>query len=130
MQTGNDLGERMYNAFSDTFSIKYKKAVIIGSDCIDLTASIIKLAYQHLEDNDVVVGPATDGGYYLLGMKTLHQSLFENILWSTAGVLTQTLAMCKRQHLTYYLLPTLTDTDVEVDLSNEQKKMLSTNHNR
>ncbi len=123
LQKGNDLGERMYNAFVSTFLNKYKKAIIIGSDCIDLSAAVIEDAYLLLDDRDVVIGPAKDGGYYLLGMKKLHQCLFNNISWSTSQVLEQTLATCKSQHLNYTLLPTLSDIDTENDLNFEQKKL-------
>lgn len=123
LQKGNDLGERMQNAFGHTFLNKYKKVIIIGSDCIDLNESVIEDAYRLLEDNDIVIGPAKDGGYYLLGMKSPHSCLFKNISWSTSQVLIQTLSICESQHLSYSLLPTLTDIDVEDDLSFEQKKM-------
>lgn len=69
LQKGNGLGVRMYNAFVSTFSNKCKKAIIIGSNCIDLNAAVIEGAYLLLDDSDVVIGPAKDGGYYLLGMK-------------------------------------------------------------
>ena len=122
-QKGNDLGERMYNAFENTFLNKYQKVIIIGSDCFDLSASVIEDAYEFLNYSDIVIGPAKDGGYYLLGMKNLHQCLFRNISWSTSEVLKQTLSICKSQHLKYSLLPTLTDIDTENDLSIEQKKL-------
>ncbi len=123
IQLGNDLGEKMNNAFYQTL-LKFKKAVIIGSDCFDLSASVINEAFQLLENNDVVIGPAKDGGYYLLGMKELHQTLFKNISWSTPEVLEQTITICKKQELSYCLLPTLSDIDVEDDLNSEQKKYL------
>lgn len=123
LQKGNDLGERMCNAFENTFLNKYQKVIIIGSDCIDLSASVIEDAYKLLNKSDVVIGPAKDGGYYLLGMKELYQCLFKNVSWSTSLVLKQTLSICKSQHLNYSLLPTLTDIDVENDLSFEQKKL-------
>ena len=123
LQKGSDLGERMYHAFEYTFLNKYQKVIIIGSDCIDLSASVIEDAYMLLDNTDVVIGPAKDGGYYLLGMKSLHQCLFKNVSWSTSQVLKQTLSICRSQHLNYSLLPTLTDIDVENDLSYEQKKL-------
>ena len=123
LQKGNDLGERMYTAFEDTFLNKYQKVIIIGSDCLDLSASVIEDAYKFLNESDVVIGPAKDGGYYLLGMKNPHSCLFKNIAWSTSQVLKQTVSICRSQHLNYSLLPTLTDIDVENDLSFEQKKI-------
>ena len=123
LQKGNNLGERMYTAFEDIFLNKYQKVIIIGSDCLDLSASVIEDAYKFLNESDVVIGPAKDGGYYLLGMKNLHPCLFKNIAWSTSQVLKQTVSICRSQHLNYSLLPTLTDIDVENDLSFEQKKI-------
>ena len=127
LQKGNDLGERMYTAFEDTFLNKYQKVIIIGSDCLDLSASVIEDAYKFLNESDVVIGPAKDGGYYLLGMKNPHSCLFKNIAWSTSQVLKQTVSICRSQHLNYSLLPTLTDIDVENDLSFEQKILFKLN---
>ena len=123
LQKGNDLGERMCNAFESTFLNKYQKVIIIGSDCIDLSTSVIEDAYKLLNNSDVVIGPAKDGGYYLLGMKNPHPCLFRNVSWSTSEVLKQTLSICRSQHLNYSLLPPLTDIDAENDLSFEQKKL-------
>ncbi|MEO6404726.1 MAG: TIGR04282 family arsenosugar biosynthesis glycosyltransferase [Ferruginibacter sp.] len=130
LQKGNDLGERMCNAFEFVFLNKHQKVIIIGSDCIDLSASVIEDAYLLLNDTDVVIGPAKDGGYYLLGMKELHHSLFKTISWGTSEVLKQTLSICRSQHLKYSLLPTLMDIDVEDDLSHEQKIMFSIKQQR
>ena len=69
LQNGLDLGERMQNAFSLLFSKGYKKVLIIGSDLYDLEANLVNNAYKNLNEHDVVIGPAEDGGYYLLGMK-------------------------------------------------------------
>ena len=113
----------MHNAFEHIFLNKYKKVIIIGSDCFDLSSAIIEEAYLLLEDSDIVIGPAKDGGYYLLGMKSPHSCLFKNISWSTSQVLKQTLSICESHHLSYSLLPTLTDIDVENDLSFEQKEL-------
>ncbi|CAG2166998.1 unnamed protein product [Oppiella nova] len=76
-QQGNDLGERMMNAFKDAFE----------KDCSEITSEIIIQAFEQLNQHDIAIGPAADGGYYLLGMKWLHQSLFQNIAWSTNRVL-------------------------------------------
>ncbi len=105
----------MHHAFEHTFLNKYKKVIIIGSDCIDLSAAVIEDAYKILNNSDVVIGPAKDGGYYLLGMKNPHPCLFRNVSWSTSEVFKQTLSICRSQHLNYCLLPTLTDIDVEND---------------
>lgn len=116
IQQGKDLGERMQNAFAYVFENGYEEAIIIGTDCFELTSSIINKAFSHLKDNDIVIGPAEDGGYYLLGMKKLHTELFQDISWSTAHVLQQTFANCSKKNLTYQLLQELSDIDDEKDL--------------
>lgn len=91
LQEGNNLGERMAKAFQDNL-IEAEKVVLIGSDCPYLTSNIIEHTFELLAENDVVFGPASDGGYYLMGMKSFNSSLFENISWSTSDVLKQSLA--------------------------------------
>jgi rSAM/selenodomain-associated transferase 1 len=116
MQKGNDLGERMLNAFEHAFKNGYEEVVIIGTDCFELTSSIINDAFTFLKKHDIVIGPAKDGGYYLLGMKKLYPELFQNIYWSTENVLIQTIAVCSKGSLTYHLLQQLSDVDEEKDL--------------
>ncbi|MDQ4139456.1 MAG: TIGR04282 family arsenosugar biosynthesis glycosyltransferase [Bacteroidota bacterium] len=116
VQSGSDLGERMRNAFEQAFATGYEQVCIIGSDCYELTEQIILQAFEKLERNDVVIGPAQDGGYYLLGMKTLHESFFTDKKWSTDSVLPDTLNNIKAGGQTVALLPELTDVDEEKDL--------------
>ena len=116
LQAGNDLGERMLNAFEFSFQKSNGKAIIIGCDCPQLTTQIINHAFEQLDNCDVIIGPAEDGGYYLLGMKKLHEQLFANIEWSTNKVLTETIKRCNENKLSYNLLPTLNDVDEENDL--------------
>lgn len=116
IQQGFDLGERMANAFRFSFANEYEKAVIIGTDCPELTTGIITDAFTALDKTDIVIGPAADGGYYLLGMKKQHPFLFQNIRWSTGEVLNKTIERCKENRLTYSMLPVLHDVDVESDL--------------
>ncbi len=116
MQQGADLGERMAQAFKEVFQCGYLKAVIIGTDCPALDGAMIQAAFDHLEEQEVVIGPAYDGGYYLLGMKTLQESLFQNIAWSTNTVYEATMAACRQQGLSYAVLPLLHDIDEEKDL--------------
>jgi rSAM/selenodomain-associated transferase 1 len=116
LQHGNDLGERMLNAFYKVFKSNTNKAIIIGTDCPQLTTTIIEEAFESLKEFDVVIGPAADGGYYLLGMKEPHTQLFSNIQWSTDTVLEATLNLCKQLNLYYLLLPVLNDIDEEKDL--------------
>jgi rSAM/selenodomain-associated transferase 1 len=127
IQTGNDLGDKMKNAFATVFGNRNKKLVIIGTDCPDLNASVIMNAYVYLEDHDIVIGPASDGGYYLLGMKKLHPRLFEKIDWSTEKVLAQTLKICESSNLSTFLLPELSDIDDENDLKKYMNRSLAVN---
>ncbi len=123
LQNGDDLGARMHNAFKDLFTDGYENICIIGSDCLEITTDLIDQSFAKLQNSDVVIGPAKDGGYYLLGIKKLHPELFNNISWSTDQVLNQTLAICQRLNLSIDLLPELSDIDVENDFNNLQKKL-------
>ena len=116
VQNGKDLGERMNNAFDSAFKNGYDRIVIIGTDCPELNAEIIMNAFACLDKYDVVIGPAEDGGYYLLGLKQLCSEIFENIHWSTSTVFDETTRKCAALQLTYGLLPLLKDNDVENDL--------------
>jgi rSAM/selenodomain-associated transferase 1 len=116
IQRGADLGERMSNAFVEQLSTGAEQAVLIGSDCYELTSVIIQDAFLFLDQYDVVIGPALDGGYYLIGMKSVHKELFDGMVWSTASVLRETEARCNKLGLRYHLLPTLSDIDEEKDL--------------
>ncbi len=115
-QKGRELGERMLNAFVEVFGLGAKRAVIIGSDCPEMRAGIIDDAFSALETADVVIGPATDGGYYLLGMKKIVPELFHDKQWSTSTVLSSTLSDAERLGLRVHLLPPLSDLDDEADL--------------
>jgi rSAM/selenodomain-associated transferase 1 len=115
LQQGGDLGERMRNAFELLFSKGYQKLCIIGSDCMGLTSNHIEDAFAALDMNDMVIGPSTDGGYYLLGMKELFTELFSNKLWSTDSVLPETIKNIKSAGKTFHLLRALTDIDTEDD---------------
>lgn len=123
-QQGIDLGERMKNAFIEGFSKDFNNIIIIGSDCYDLTSNIINEAFNELNNHDFVIGPALDGGYYLLGMKNPFYQVFENKTWSTSSVLNDTLADIEHNNLTHYLLPKLSDIDNENDLNDELKKLI------
>ncbi|MEY8850148.1 TIGR04282 family arsenosugar biosynthesis glycosyltransferase [Psychroserpens sp. XS_ASV72] len=114
LQEGSDLGQRMQNAFDKLFDSGYKNIIIIGSDLMDLKANIIALAFENLQTNDVVIGPAEDGGYYLLGMKKRIPSIFKNKLWGTDSVLKDTLK--DLQNLKIFQLKELNDIDTFEDL--------------
>ena len=111
-----DLGERMERAFGQAFAQDYDKVIIIGSDCIEISTEIIEDALKALDDHNVVIGPAHDGGYYLLGMDRHYPHLFKNKIWSTEDVFLDTLLDIKKLKLSYSLLPTLSDVDEEKDL--------------
>ncbi|CAL2089339.1 TIGR04282 family arsenosugar biosynthesis glycosyltransferase [Tenacibaculum sp. 190524A02b] len=115
-QQGSNLGERMKNAFQDAFDNNYDKVVIIGSDLYDLKAHHIKEAFEKLSTNDVVIGPAEDGGYYLLGLKKVHTNIFENKAWGTETVREDTLN--DLQNVSLHLLEPLNDIDVFEDIQN------------
>lgn len=124
IQQGSDLGKRMENAFKASFAIGYKKTIIIGSDCPGIGEDILKNAFVKLNSFDIILGPAIDGGYYLLGMKKSHPYLFQYINWSTDKVLQQTIDLCKRNQLSYFLLPELSDIDEETDLKYFENRMM------
>ena len=113
-QKGNDLGERMKNAFYEGFAAGYSRVVIIGSDLFDLQNEDLKKAFSGLNKFDYVVGPAQDGGYYLLGMKSLNSKLFRNKFWGSDSVLQETLQDLKNEPLT--LLEERNDIDTYEDL--------------
>ena len=115
VQKGPDLGERMANAFREGFQEGYQKVLIIGSDMYDLDASEIDRAFLELDEHDYVIGPAQDGGYYLMGMKTLHDSIFSRVDWSTEHVLNQTLEKIEGSKVK--LLETKNDIDTYEDLA-------------
>jgi len=116
LQVGNDLGIRMYNAFENAFRDGYAHVCIIGTDCLELTSEILSAAFEQLKAHDAVIGPARDGGYYLLGMKQLHKDLFANKEWSTNTVAKRTIVDFQNLNLTYSKLATLSDIDREEDL--------------
>ncbi|MCX8491283.1 MAG: TIGR04282 family arsenosugar biosynthesis glycosyltransferase [Cyclobacteriaceae bacterium] len=116
LQNGNDLGEKMKNAFADGFTKGYERVCIIGTDCFELSESAIKQAFDQLRTNDAVIGSAKDGGYYLLGMKKQMPELFKNKAWSTDTVSTDTIQNFKDLGVSFAQLQVLTDVDEEKDL--------------
>ena len=111
VQVGGDLGERMKNAFVAHLESGMEKVVLIGTDCPSLEGTHILQAFEALEHSDLVLGPARDGGYYLIGMKRRADFLFEGITWSSELVLSQTLTLAAEQGLHSSLLPILEDID-------------------
>lgn len=117
LQSDGDLGKRMACAF-DEISKKHEQIAIIGSDCPYLTSKKLEAAFAVLQKTEIVIGPSTDGGYYLLGMKKFHPELFENILWSTSSVFQKTIEIAEQNKWTIGVLEHLTDIDTEEDWNN------------
>jgi len=115
IQSGADLGERMQHAFSALFEDGYSNVVIIGTDCPDLKVSDLTNAFFILGQNDLVLGPARDGGYYLLGMRRFFPALFREIPWSTPRVLELTLDIADDLKLDYEFLKIHSDVDTFED---------------
>jgi rSAM/selenodomain-associated transferase 1 len=115
LQIEGNLGKKMAAGFQAAFEKGATKAVIVGSDCASLTKEIIDSAFAKLETNDFVIGPAADGGYYLIGMKVFTPEIFQNITWSTEQVFPQTINLIMNENKKYALLPTLSDIDYEED---------------
>jgi uncharacterized protein len=115
-QNGIDLGERMSNAFRKVFELGYENVIIIGTDCYELNAKILNNSFQKLAKNDLVIGPANDGGYYLLGMKKLHEKLFQNKIWSSDSVAYETMKDIEKMQMTCFETEPLNDIDTEQDL--------------
>jgi rSAM/selenodomain-associated transferase 1 len=113
-QQGLDLGAKMQHAFTEVFGMGYQKAIIIGSDMYDINTQDLEDAFLTLEHNNFVVGPAQDGGYYLLGMKQLKTSLFKNKKWGTTTVLSDTLQNLTLEKVS--ILPEKNDVDYFDDI--------------
>jgi rSAM/selenodomain-associated transferase 1 len=119
IQQGSDLGQRMEHAFAQTIQQGAERILLIGSDCPDINADIITSGLEELNSHDLVLGPAADGGYYLIGLRApgnKNAILFNSINWGTDQVLEQTLTQAKKGGLSYTLLPQLHDIDRPEDL--------------
>jgi hypothetical protein len=115
-QYGNDLGERMLNSFKERFDQGFTRIIIIGSDCLQLKTETLEEAIALLESNAAVIGPASDGGYYLLGLTKFYPDLFTNKPWSTDQVFAKTIDDFVNQGISYALLEELSDIDDGTDL--------------
>jgi rSAM/selenodomain-associated transferase 1 len=116
IQKGIDLGARMHNAMNELFEEGFAKVIIIGSDSFEVSTSILEEAISQLAHHDAVLGPACDGGYYLLGLNTLIPELFVNKIWSTDQVSKDTIHDFIKMNKSYYLLSELNDIDDASDL--------------
>jgi rSAM/selenodomain-associated transferase 1 len=117
-QTGDDLGDRMDEAFADVFSGDVEEALLIGSDIPGLTTGIIEEAFASLARNDAVIGPADDGGYYLIGFRknTFTPGIFHDMVWSTSTVFRFTMDKLHDASRKVHILSELTDVDTVEDL--------------
>lgn len=116
VQEGKDLGERMKNAFIEGFKKGYQNIIVIGSDLPNISKEVIERGFEELDSNDLVFGPADDGGYYLLGMSQLNTSVFDDKPWSQSALLDVTLQELSEQQKSVSLLETLNDIDTFEDL--------------
>lgn len=121
----NDLGKKMYAAFMYLYQKGYKKVLIVGSDCLELSPEIISMAWAHLEKNSAVIGPAEDGGYYAIGFRFIGENAsdiqtLENVFlgkqWSHHAVFDEACDALQKAQKSFFLLPTLNDVDEEEDV--------------
>lgn len=116
-QADGHLGRRMAMVFQSAFDDSADSVVIIGTDCPSLTPAILLDAFDSLAAGGAVIGPATDGGYYVIGLTHPAPALFENIEWGTDKVLADTCSAAYRTGLAIVLLPLLADVDRPEDLT-------------
>ncbi len=124
-QEGNDLGERMKNAFKHAFNEGLKRTVIIGTDSPTLPVSYIRKAFSALERVPITIGPTFDGGYYLIGLSEQNDVIFDGVEWSTSSVFSQTMTRIKAIKKQFYLLPPWYDVDKPEDLEFLQSHILA-----
>lgn len=119
-QGNGDLGDRMARAFAASFAEGYDRVVMIGTDCPAIDSELVEQAFEQLQHQPITLGPAMDGGYYLIGLRSnstdLFPAIFQGIAWSTETVLQQTLAIVHQSHHPITLLPKLPDIDRPDDL--------------
>jgi uncharacterized protein len=115
-QGDGDLGSRMMRSLFSSFESGAEKVVIIGTDCPGVNTQVIATAFEHLHTFDMVLGPAIDGGYYLIGLRLSVPELFTNIDWGTAQVFQQTIDIADKLNLSRVYLPYLADIDRPEDL--------------
>ncbi len=113
-QVGDDLGSRLTAAFECAF-VDYHQVIVLGTDCPYVTPELLERAFTALEGADIVIGPACDGGYYLLGLNGVAPSLFQEIKWSSDQVLSQTVAKANAAGMQIEMLEELSDIDYEQD---------------
>lgn len=117
-QRGADLGMRMYHAFREVYHQGFRSMVIIGTDCLLISSNDIDKAFKKLDHYDAVLGPANDGGYYLLGLNRPYKPLFQYIPWGTSGVLSASRKKLSMADKSLFLLSQKIDIDTHEDLQN------------
>jgi uncharacterized protein len=122
-QTAGDLGARLAHAFMGAFALHLTKVAVIGSDCVELTASTFEETWRALETHDCVIGPTEDGGYYLLALRRPLPALFCEIPWSTDRVFAETLGRAEIEGLRVHILPKLRDVDTEDDWRRLERRL-------
>lgn len=116
-QNSGNLGQRMASAYQDAFASGAQKVIMIGIDCPGVNAQLLSQGFTMLEQNDLVLGPAADGGYYLIGLRHFSTQLFQGISWGSGQVLQQTVAIAQQLNLQFTYLPVLEDVDRPEDLA-------------
>lgn len=126
-QEGSNLGQRMKNALAQTFEENFSRAILVGSDIPDLPADFLIQALQSLESHHAVIGPSSDGGYYLIGFSKAHflPEAFDGISWSTENVFQQTIDVLEGHSGNVHILPEWFDVDTPVDL----RELINRNRN-
>jgi rSAM/selenodomain-associated transferase 1 len=122
-QEGHDLGNRMANAVAQALEEGFDQAILLGSDCIELSETFIEDAFKALDDYRVVIGPSTDGGYYLLGLSHMDDFLFDDMAWSTDSVLPTTIDRLEAREYNFKLLEEKIDIDTEEDLTKLREQL-------
>ena len=122
-QAAGDLGVRLEQAFAEAFARGFERVAVIGSDCLELTSAIFSETWDALATHDAVLGPSTDGGYYLLALRQPCAALFHGIAWSTEAVRAQTFAQAQAAGLSVHELAVLPDIDTEADWRRTEEKL-------
>jgi rSAM/selenodomain-associated transferase 1 len=125
-QQGNDLGERMFKAFNTIFDAGYNNIILVGTDAPGITADLMKDALMHLNSYRCVLGPSDDGGYYMIGLNSKLNNLFDGIEWSTNIVFKKTIERLEKENKSYFVMEKLIDIDTQEDLKKWKKKKIST----
>ncbi|MEI6857792.1 TIGR04282 family arsenosugar biosynthesis glycosyltransferase [Psychrilyobacter sp.] len=126
-QRGENLGEKMKNVFIHLFSLGYENIVLFGADIPEITETDIENALKKLKKSDLVFGPTLDGGYYLVGMKKIHEIVFsDEIKWGSASVFEKTINLIKKKGIDVDLIDIQEDIDTKDDLINLYKRIKNT----